>query len=100
MKVTLEEKELIHKKMKQCGISNRSSYLKRMALGVYIINLDLEEVREMTRLLSNFTNNVNQIARRVNQTGNIYAEELSEIKEKCNVLWEQQEKILTQLSKV
>ena len=40
----------------------------------------------MNRLLANLTNNVNQIARRVNEHGSIYESEIDEIQEKVNQL--------------
>jgi len=54
--------------MAAAGIRNREAYLRKMVLDGYILRLDLSEVREMTRLLSNATNNLNQIAKRANET--------------------------------
>ena len=55
--VTEQERELIAEKMAAAGIPNREAYLRKMSLDGYIIRLDLAEVKEMTRLLSNATNN-------------------------------------------
>ena len=43
----------------------------------------------MVRLLSNATNNINQIARRVNETGNFYAADFDDIKARQDEIWGQ-----------
>ncbi len=72
-KVSPEEKELIAKKMALLGTKNQRAYLRKMALDGYVIQLDMSDVRELIRLLRNVSNNVNQIARRANETRNLYA---------------------------
>lgn len=66
--VTEEEARIIDEKMKQLEIRNMSAFLRAMVLNGYVLKLDLPQLREMIRLLGNLTNNVNQIARRVNRT--------------------------------
>lgn len=63
-----------------------SAFLRAMVLNGYVLKLDLPQLREMIRLLANLTNNVNQIARRVNEHGSIYESEIDEIQEKVNQL--------------
>jgi hypothetical protein len=63
-----------------------------------IIRVELDSVKEMIRLLSNATNNINQIARRVNETGNVYSADLDEIHERYDTLWAQTKEILRRLS--
>ena len=73
--VTEEEARIIDEKMKQLEIRNMSAFLRAMVLNGYVLKLDLPQLREMIRLLANLTNNVNQIARRVNEHGSIYESE-------------------------
>ena len=84
--VTEEEANIIDEKMKQLEIRNMSAFLRAMVLNGYVLKLDLPQLREMIRLLANLTNNVNQIARRVNEHGSIYESEIDEIQEKVNQL--------------
>ena len=69
---------MIDRRMAQTGIKNRRAYLLKMAVDGRVIHVELESVREMVRLLSNATNNINQIAKRANETGSIYAADLDE----------------------
>ena len=99
-RVTAEEQALIMKRMEEIGFPSVRSYLLKMALNGYIINLDLTDVRECSRLLRIAGNNINQIAKRVNETGNTYAADMEEIKSRLDEIWEQQDKIIRSLTKV
>ena len=66
-RTTEAEDALIRQKMQAYGIKNQSAFYRAIALNGYMLKLDLPEIREMIRLLKNLTNNVNQIARRLNE---------------------------------
>lgn len=95
--VTEEEACIIDAKMKQLEIHNISAFLRAMVLNGYVLKLDLPQLREMIRLLGNLTNNVNQIARRVNEHGSIYESEIDEIQEKVNRLLGMMNQLLSTL---
>lgn len=96
-KVSPEEKELIAKKMALLGTKNQRAYLRKMALDGYVIHLDMSDVRELIRLLRNVSNNVNQIARRANETRNFYAEDLEDIRQGYLTVWKQIGKLMDKL---
>ena len=62
-----------------------------------MLKLDLPEIREMIRLLKNLTNNVNQIARRLNEHGSIYETEIEDIQDRQKEIWETLNGILAKL---
>lgn len=95
--VTEEKARIIDEKMKQLEIRNMSAFLRAMVLNGYVLKLDLPQLREMIRLLANLTNNVNQIARRVNEHGSIYESEIDEIQEKVNRLLGMMNQLLSTL---
>lgn len=96
-KVSPEEKELIAKKMALLGTKNQRAYLRKMALDGYVIHLDMSDVRELIRLLRNVSNNVNQIARRANETRNLYAEDVEDIRQGYLTVWKQIGKLMDKL---
>jgi len=96
--VSDEQKKLIQEKMKLTGIRNMSGYLRKMAIDGYIINVDLSCIKEMIPLLRNATNNMNQIAKRVNETGNIYQKDIAEVNAKVDGIWDMMEQILKNLA--
>lgn len=85
--VTEHERELIRQKMAQLGTNNLGVYLRKMAVDGYIVKLELPELSELLSLLRRTSNNVNQIARRVHETGNIYDTDLEDILQKQQELW-------------
>ena len=99
-RVTEEEKVLIYQRMEEVGIRNLRAYLLKMALNGMLVTLDLKDVRECNRLLRNLTNNVNQIAKRVNGGGKVHVQELVEVQSTLGTVWDQQDKIIRSLIKV
>ena len=97
-RVTPEEKSMIEEKMTQVGTSNMEAYLRKMSIDGYILKLDLPEIKEMISLLRRTSNNLNQIAKRVNQTGRLYGEDMEDILQNQECLWQAANEILTKLS--
>ena len=100
--VRMSESELaqIRERMESYGTTNMSAYIRKMAIDGYIVKLEVPELKELTRLLSSYSNNLNQIAKRVNATGNIYSTDFDEIREQQDNLWTATEKIMRSLSKL
>lgn len=86
-KVSPEEKAAIDRKMELLGTSNLRAYLRKMAVDGYIVRVDMTDVKELAVLLRNCANNLNQIARRVNGTGNLYEEDVVDLKVRYGELW-------------
>ena len=94
------EAELVREKMTAANIRNREAYIRKMVLDGYIVRLDLSDVRKMVQLLSNATSNLNQIAKRANETRSIYESDIQDLQAHYEKLWEQAEAILRGLAKV
>ncbi|MBR7174923.1 MAG: plasmid mobilization relaxosome protein MobC, partial [Clostridia bacterium] len=60
-------------------VKNSSAFFRAMVLNGYLLRLDLPELRKAARLMGRLSNNVNQIARRMNERGNIYDTEIDDI---------------------
>ena len=89
---------MIEEKMSQVGTSNMEAYLRKMSIDGYILKLDLPELKEMISLLRRCSNNLNQIAKRTNQTGRLYSEDLEDILQNQERLWQSANVILAKLS--
>jgi len=99
-RVTEEERNLIRCKLQQAGMRNMRAYLLKMAVDGRIINIELDGVKEMNRLLSNAINIINQIAKRANETGSVYSPDLEDIKARQEEIWVQQKEILQRLNNI
>ena len=102
VKFFVDEKELgmIKTKMAQAGIDNMSAYIRKMVIDGYVVKLDMPELRELTLKMKSISNSENQIAKRVNSTGNLYEADIEEIKKNQEEIYEGIRKILTSLSKI
>ena len=96
-KTTEAENQVIQQKMKAFGIKNQSAYVRAMALKGYLLKVNLPEIRELIRLMKNLTNNVNQIARRMNENSSIYETEIDDIRKYLDDLWESINQLLSKL---
>ena len=99
-RVTPEERKMIDKRMEQAGITNMAAYLRKMAIDGYVIKLELPELRDFISLLRRTSNNFNQIARRVNSTDRIYADDIVEMKNLLEQIWEADNQILEKLASI
>lgn len=99
-RVTPEERALIEDKMALLGTNNMAAYLRKMAIDGYAVNLDLPELREMVSLLRRSSNNLNQLTKRVHETGQFYDADLEDLRRDYDGLWEAVQKILNALAKI
>ena len=76
--VSAEELELIRQKMQQYGTENLSAYLRKMAVDGYVVQLDLPELKELVSLMRYSSNNLNQLTRKVHETGRVYDADLED----------------------
>lgn len=84
--LTDEEKEIFEKKMKLANCKTMSHFLRKCVLEKEIYIVDLEPFRDLQWLLSNATNNINQIAKATNTTGVIYKKDIDYMREKIEKL--------------
>ena len=85
--VTPEEKKMIRKRMILSKTSNMSVYLRKMAIDGMIVNTDTTYLKAMYQEMHKIGVNINQIAKKVNTTGDLYPEEMQELKEMVKELW-------------
>lgn len=98
--VTQGEREQIEKKMEQFGTSNMAAYLRKIAIDGYVVHLELPELREMVLLLRRSSNSLNQIAKRMNETGRVYDADMDDVLQNQERLWQAANDILTKLASI
>ena len=100
VRLTRDEKELIHERMKKIPTNNMSAFIRKMALNGYIVVLDLSDVKEVVRLLRINSNNLNQYAHKANATGKVYQEDIEQLKKQHEEIWEVMNSVLMRLSNI
>ena len=99
-KVTPEELARIRKRMEKMQVQNRSAYLRKMALDGYCVYMDLSDVKEMVSLLRRCSNNLNQYARKANGINRLYAEDIQDLQQRLDQIWEASKEILARISQI
>lgn len=93
-----DELKFIQAKMKMLHIKNREAYLRKMAIDGQCIRYDYSEfeseIRKNNYLMSNAAKSINQIAKRVNSTGNFYGDDLQDLKKQVDLLQKKQVEIM------
>ena len=99
-RVSPHELELIGRKMELAGTRNREAYLRKMASDGYVVRLDVPEMKEIVSLMRYSSNNLNQLTRRVHETGRVYDTDLEDILQKQDAIWNGIREILKRLGSV
>ena len=100
LRVTAEELRQIHEHMQETGISSLTAYMIRMAIHGYVIKMDLAELKELLRLMQISGNNLNQYAKKANETGSIYHEDIEELRTAQKEILQEMRKVLEKLTAI
>ena len=87
IRVNQEELDAIDRKFRNSGMKSRSEFVRTMIFEGYIVQFNEEKLSEILRLARNISGNINQIAVRANG-GRVYDNDIAEIKEGVNKLWQ------------
>ena len=82
-----QEMNLIHQKMAQLSTRNFGAYARKMLIDGYIIKVNYTEQKKLAAAVSRVASNINQICRRINQTGRFYAADIAELKARQEEIW-------------
>ena len=100
IRLTSEKFEMLKRRMQESNFLSMSAYIRKMAIDGMVIKLDIPELKEVCSLLCYNGNNINQIAKRLNEGGKIYSEDIKDIKEKQNRICDMVNSINMKLSKI
>jgi len=80
IKLTTEEKEIFKKKLELSKSKSMGHFIRKCVLEAPIFVIDMNVFRRLQTLIGKNSNNINQIAKRVNSTGIIYREDIEDLK--------------------
>ena len=99
-RVTERERRLIEDRMQELGTTNREAYLRKIAIDGMIVKLEVQELKEIVSLMRRTSNNVNQIARRLNETGRIYEVDITDVQNQQEQLWDMLNTLIAKISRL
>ncbi len=100
MRLKQSDIDKIRRRMDEAGIKNMSAYMRKMAIDGFVVNLDLSDVKELVRLLRYCSNNLNQYAKKANETGEVYAADIEDLKRRHDRLWNMANEIMERLAAI
>lgn len=93
--VSEDEKYILEKKFELSKMKSKSDFLRKLILYGYVYEVDYSYLREYNSELGRISASLNQIAKRVNSTNNIYKDDILELKEMMTELWHTQKSMLS-----
>ena len=90
-----EDQYILDEKFKLSGMKSKSAFLRKLILYGYVYDVDYSYLRNYNTELGRISSNLNQIAKRINSTGNIYKEDMDEVKELMNQVWHTQKSMVS-----
>lgn len=95
-----EEKKLLEHKFKLSGFKSKSDFIRTMIFEGAVVKVDEKMLQDITRKISGASANVNQIAVRVNSTGNIYAPDVENLNKDYQELLAEHLKLKAEMHKI
>ena len=90
-----DEQYILEEKFRLSEMKSKSAFLRKLILYGYVYDVDYSYLRNYNTELGRISSNLNQIAKRINSTGNIYKEDMDEVKELMNEVWRTQKSMLS-----
>ena len=95
LRLSDDEKYVLDAKCKNAEYKNKNDYLRHLILYGYTYFVDYSELHDYNVNLSRISKSLNQIAARISSTGNIYREDMEEVKEMMKQVWRTHESMLS-----
>ena len=92
------EMALLREKLDESKVCNREEFIRKMLFDGRIVRVEFAEIREMIRLLRSSSNNLNQLAKKANETQNIYEQDVIELQQNYEVLLNVMKKFYAKLA--
>ena len=86
--VTEQEREVIRQRMELMNITNMSAFLRKISQDGFLYRVNIDGLPEICKAVEGVGRNINQISKRVNSTDTIYAEDIRQMKEELDQIWE------------
>lgn len=75
-----DEKYILDRKVELSRRKSISDYIRTLILYGFVYDVDYSYLRQYNETLGKISGNLNQITKRINSTGNIYEEDMKEVK--------------------
>ena len=91
------EKYVLDEKVKTSHMRNKSEYIRHLILYGYVYDIDYNGLKEYNYQIAAIGRNINMIRERIMKTGNVYEDDVKEIKELMEKVWHTHESMLSKV---
>ena len=95
LRLSDDEKRILEAKTSLSIYRNPSAYLRALIIYGFTYDADYSYLHDYNVTLARIASSIHQIAKRVNTTGNIYRNDIAEVKELMNRVWLTHESMLS-----
>ena len=95
LRLSDDEMRILNAKTKMSGLKNRSSFIRQLIIEGIVYDVDFSYLRAYKAGLGKIGGNINQIAKRINETRSIYQVDIDEIKKEMEKLWQLQKSMVS-----
>jgi hypothetical protein len=95
--VTEQERDVIRQRMELIGTTNLSAYMRKISQDGFLYTVNINGLPEICKEVEAIGQNINQVAKRVNSTNTIYAEDIRQMKSELDRIWDLLKKILSKI---
>jgi hypothetical protein len=95
LRLSEDENRILEAKMKLNNDPSKSYVLRKLIVESDLYEIDYREFRDIATQLAKIGNNINQIVALCQKTGNVYSEDIKEIKELMEKVWHTHESMLS-----
>lgn len=88
------EKYILDRKVELSKRKSASDYIRTLILFGFVYAVDYSYLRQHNETLGKISGNLNQIAKRINSTGNVYEKDMAEVKAIMEQVWKTQKAML------
>ena len=88
IRVNQAEMDLIKCKFRESGMQTFSGFIRTMILEGYIVKIDESKFQEIHKLATSVARIINQITTRFHDTDRLYENDIAELKDDVNQLWQ------------
>ena len=90
-----DEKRILDAKVNMSVYRDANAYIRALIIYGFVYDADYSHLHDYNVTLQRIASSLNQIAKRVNTTGNIYRNDIAEVKELMNHVWRTHESMLS-----
>ena len=95
--VTEQERDVIRQRMELIGTTNLSAYMRKISQDGFLYTVNIDGLPEICKEVEAICQNINQVAKRVNSTNTIYAEDIRQMRAELDRIWDLLKKILSKI---